>query len=115
MRLVSLTVRNFRGFGSSGTAVPLDADLVLMFGPNGFGKTSLAEAIEWLFYGTTKRRERGDGYSKIEYAGSFANAHGGTPVQVEATVLLGDKQIKFTRRITSGAASDTLIDAAAAA
>ena len=67
MRLLSLTVRNFRGFGSAGAPIALDADLILMFGPSGFGKTSLAEAIEWLFYGTTRRRLRGDSYSKNEY------------------------------------------------
>jgi len=67
MRLLSLTVRNFRGFGSAGAPIALDADLILMFGPSGFGKTGLAEAIEWLFYGTTRRRLRGDSYSKNEY------------------------------------------------
>jgi DNA repair exonuclease SbcCD ATPase subunit len=65
MRLLNLTVRNFRGFGSEPTSVSLDGELILFFGPNGFGKTSLAEAIEWLFYGTTvdggaKARKDGD-------------------------------------------------------
>src|SRR6266702_7970146 len=114
MRLVSLTVRNFRGFGSSGTAVPLDADLVLMFGPNGYGKTSLAEAIEWLFYGTTRRRQRGDGYSKNEYDGCFPNVHGGTPVEVSATVRMpsGIEHI-LSRRIPDPRAdevSETFVD-----
>jgi recombinational DNA repair ATPase RecF len=77
MRLVELTVRNFRGFGSKAETIRLDRDLVLFFGPNGFGKTSLAEAIEWLFYGFTKRRRQGEGYSKAEYAGTYANAHRG--------------------------------------
>jgi len=50
MRLVNLTIRNFRGFGAGAEEISLDGDLLLFFGPNGFGKTSLAEAIEWLFY-----------------------------------------------------------------
>ena len=57
MRLVNLIVRNFRGFGNTSETIRLDGDLLLFYGPNGFGKTSLAEAIEWLFYGTTKRRQ----------------------------------------------------------
>ncbi len=91
MRLIELTVRNFRGFGSKAQTIRLDRDLVLFFGPNGFGKTSLAEAIEWVFYGFTKRRRQGDGYSKAEYAGSYANAHRGKPVAwetVTASALL---------------------------
>jgi DNA repair exonuclease SbcCD ATPase subunit len=46
MKLISLTIRNFRGFGTSVDLINLDADLVLFHGPNGYGKTSLAEAIE---------------------------------------------------------------------
>jgi len=89
MRLVELTVRNFRGFGTSGDPIRLDRDLILVYGPNGFGKTSLAEAIEWLFYGSTKRRLHGEEYSKAEYAGTYANAHNGRPVQVDLKVLIG--------------------------
>ena len=37
MRLVELAVRNFRGFGSKADTIRLDRDLVLFFGPNGFG------------------------------------------------------------------------------
>ena len=77
MRLLELTVCNFRGFGPAVDPIDLDADLVLLNGPNGHGKTSLAEAIEWLFYGTTKRRLRGEDYSRAEYANTFANVHGG--------------------------------------
>jgi hypothetical protein len=86
VRLLNLTVRNFRGFGNLAMAIPLDADLLLMFGPNGFGKTSLAEAVEWLFYGTSRRRQRGDSYSKNEFEGSFPNVHGGIPVDVTAKI-----------------------------
>jgi energy-coupling factor transporter ATP-binding protein EcfA2 len=85
-------------------------DLLLFFGPNGFGKTSLAEALEWLLYGTTKRRQRGDGYSRSEYAGSFGNIHGKKPVEVTATVSVGGADIVLSRRITIGEESETLVD-----
>src|SRR5262249_18415776 len=110
MRLLNLTVRNFRGFGSEPTSVSLDGDLILFFGPNGFGKTSLAEAIEWLFYGTTKRRQQGDAYSRSEYANSFSNVHGGTPTEVSVTALLGGRRYVLARRMTQGEQSQTLID-----
>jgi recombinational DNA repair ATPase RecF len=110
MRLLNLTIRNFRGFGNAITSISLDGDLLLFFGPNGFGKTSLAEAIEWLFYGTTKRRQQGESYSRAEYANSFANIHGGVPTEVSATVLLNGQQLLFARRLLQGEASETLVD-----
>jgi DNA repair exonuclease SbcCD ATPase subunit len=102
MKLVDLTIRNFRGFGNAATTIRLDGDLVLFFGPNGFGKTSLAEAIEWLFYGTTKRRQLGDTYSRSEYANSFANVHGGRPTEVAAKVEFGGRAYVLARRLTQG-------------
>ena len=87
MRLLRVRPTYFRGFGSS-QWIQTDADLVVLYGPNGFGKTSLAEAIEWLFYGTTKRRQRGELLSKEDYQGSYRNVHApaGTTTAVEAVV-----------------------------
>jgi DNA repair exonuclease SbcCD ATPase subunit len=114
MRLVNLTVRNFRGFGNAAGTIALDGDLLLFYGPNGFGKTSLAEAIEWLFYGMTKRRQLGDGYSRSEYANSFANVHGGTPTEVTATVQLGTRRAVLSRRLGPNETSETFVDGTAA-
>jgi DNA repair exonuclease SbcCD ATPase subunit len=110
MRLLNLTIRNFRGFGNATTSIALDGDLLLFFGPNGFGKTSFAEAIEWLFYGTTKRRQQGESYSRSEYANSFANIHGGVPTEVSAAVQVNGRQLVLTRRLTQGETSETSID-----
>ena len=82
MRLIELTIKNFRGFGPAVPPIDLSSDLVLMYGPNGHGKTSVAEAVEWLFYGTTKRRQRGEQFSRAEFAGTYANVHGKLPVEV---------------------------------
>jgi len=110
MRLLTLTIRNFRGFGAIAESIRLDGNLILFFGPNGFGKTSIAEAIEWLFYGTTKRRQRGDTYSRSEYAGTFANVHGGQPVEVEALVQFNGTTVRLCRRMTTDESSETLIE-----
>jgi len=99
MRLLELSIHNFRGFGPNPPPIRLDGDLILFFGPNGFGKTSLAEAIEWLFYGTTKRRQRGETYSRSEYAGCYENVHGGKPVEVEALVSLDGNEFRLSRRL----------------
>lgn len=110
MQLLNLTIRNFRGFGDAGVTTSLKGDLLLFFGPNGFGKTSLTEAIEWLFYGTTKRRQRGESYGKAEYANTFANVHGGSPTEVSATVKWGGRDIVISRRLTNGEGSETFVD-----
>src|SRR3954467_8963658 len=112
MRLIELTIRNFRGFGPKVPSIDMNANLVLLFGPNGHGKTSLAEAIEWLFYGTTKRRQRGDDFSKAEYANTFANVHGGTPTEVVLKVHLDGKDVELSRRLGPKETSETFIDGA---
>ena len=110
MRLIQLSIRNFRGFGESGDVIRFDHDLILIYGPNGFGKTSIAEALEWLFYGMTKRRKRGETYSRAEYANTYANVHGGVPVEVEAVIELGGREVRLGRRVTSGEQTQTLVD-----
>jgi hypothetical protein len=111
MRFLDLTVRNFRGFGPEAVPLNLDAELILFFGPNAYGKTSLSEAIEWLFYGTTKRRRRGDELNRTEYQGTFKNVHGGAPTEVVARVRLSDgSERTLIRRIeaTAGQAERTI-------
>src|SRR3954454_700777 len=110
MRLIELTVRNFRGFGPNIPPIDLNADLVLLFGPNGHGKTSLAEAIEWLFYGTTKRRQRGEEFSRAEYAGTFANVHGHTPTELSLKIRFHGRDIILSRRLGDRETSTTLVD-----
>ena len=60
VRLVSLRVNYFRGFREQESAVDLSGDLVVIDGPNSTGKTSLAEAIEWLLTGSLARRDQLD-------------------------------------------------------
>jgi len=45
-RLTELTVSGFRAF-SEGVTIPLDAEVVLLYGPNAAGKTSVLSAIEY--------------------------------------------------------------------
>lgn len=89
-RLLDLTASNLRSFGATPTTVDLDSDVVLFYGPNGFSKTNLAEALEWLFYGWTRRRKRGEMLSATEYGCTCANAHVRQPVEVSARVRLAD-------------------------
>jgi len=53
-KLKTIKISGFRGFNSE-TEIPLD-EVVLVYGLNGSGKSSFAEAIEWLFFDDISRR-----------------------------------------------------------
>lgn len=54
-KIKKITVQNFRGFGEKVAFDFQEKPLVLFFAPNGTGKTSLLDAIEWCLTGDIKR------------------------------------------------------------
>ena len=54
MKLRSATIEGFRGFTKK-ALVDLDANVILLHGPNGVGKTSLLDAILWVLTGRIDR------------------------------------------------------------
>ncbi|MEX1277041.1 MAG: AAA family ATPase [Bacteroidota bacterium] len=99
MRLRRIRPNYFRAFGDS-EWINLNSPLVVIYGPNGFGKTSLAEALEWLIYGKTHRRTRGEQLSQRDYQGSYRNAHAliGHSTFVECEVQNDDGTTVVLRR-----------------
>jgi len=77
---------------------------VILYGPNGYGKSSLVEAIEWLLHGRAKRRERGQQLSKIDYKNYYRNAHApdGADVAVEAEIAMDDSEHILRRELHDG-------------
>ena len=57
LRLVSIRPHYFRGFKSLPEPIDLTGTLIVIEGKNSSGKTSLAEALEFLFRGSLSRRE----------------------------------------------------------
>ena len=117
-RIVSLEVRGFRAFGTDIARFELDAPVTVVHGANSQGKTSLAEAIEFLISGRSSRRDLLGG-AKAEYNDSLRNAHltGGEQVYVEAVVRVADGSLHTARRNLTGdfgrgaeCDSDLLID-----
>lgn len=53
-RLTRLTLSGFRGYSTPQT-LNLDADLVVLAGPNGLGKTSIFDAVEFVATGSVRR------------------------------------------------------------
>ena len=78
MRLIGIKPVYFRAFGNSDW-ISLNSNLVVIYGPNGYGKTSISEAMEWLLYGKTRRRERGETLSQREYQGSYPSEFAFSP------------------------------------
>ncbi|GGM09591.1 AAA family ATPase [Nakamurella endophytica] len=99
-RLVSLELRGFRAFGVEARTLQTDEPLIVLHAGNSQGKTSLAEAIEFLISGRSSRRELLGG-AKAEYDGSLRNAHlpeGDDEVYVEAVVRDPSGALRRVRR-----------------
>ena len=99
-RLRSLTVKGFRSYGAAEQTLNLPADIAVIWGPNSKGKTSLAEAIEFLLTGRIARREL-MASSQDEFADALRNAHlpPGQQVYVAATVIGPDGASHQVKRV----------------
>jgi len=99
MKLKEITICGFRGFNKKQT-ISLDNNVVLIYGLNGTGKSSLVEALEWLFWGDISRRERSS--CKSEYMTNYLrNIHyeGEENPFVEVIVILQGKEIKIKKEL----------------
>ncbi len=100
IRLVAIAIENFRGFANLQT-LPLDADVVLVSGGNGTGKTSLTDAISWVLTGALPGfadRLRGERKGEDYVASRYGNG----PARVELTIDVGEQRVAIERRGDSG-------------
>jgi DNA repair exonuclease SbcCD ATPase subunit len=54
IKVKNISIRNFRGIGKK-LDLDIDADIAIIYGPNGTGKTSIIDAIEWTITGEVER------------------------------------------------------------
>ena len=73
IKLKSLQARYFRGFREALELVNMAADFIVIEGRNSSGKTSLAEALEWLFADSLSRREPSSGGNSRELEQCITN------------------------------------------
>ncbi|MDE2857109.1 MAG: AAA family ATPase [Chloroflexota bacterium] len=96
VRLLSIHPHFFRGFRRVESVIDVSGDLVVIDGRNSSGKTSLAEAIEWVLTGHLIRRELGDPKELSEcIANKFKPADEET--WVECAVELNDEVFTLKR------------------
>lgn len=95
-----LEIEGFRAFGATRQRLEFSSNLQLLWGPNSQGKTSAAEAFEFLLTGGTVRRES-LGSAKAEFNGCLRNVHLSTdaPVYVAAGVEDGDGVVHDVKRM----------------
>ncbi len=99
MRLADLEISGFRAFGAIPQKAIFTSDLAVFCGSNSHGKTSLVEALEFLFTGTTTRSELHGG-AKSEFVDCLRNVHlpEGTGVYVQATLKQDNGKSVLVRR-----------------
>ncbi|MER9094449.1 ATP-binding protein [Mesorhizobium sp. M0700] len=99
-KINKLEIQGFRAFGRNAQTLEFPSLLAAIWGPNSQGKTSLAEAVEFLLTGEIVRRAL-MASGQDEFADSLRNAHLplGMDVFVEATMLGIDGKEHVVRRI----------------
>jgi predicted ATP-dependent endonuclease of OLD family len=105
-RLNKVEVQGFRSFGNARQTPSLPDTIAVFWGGNSQGKTSLAEAIEFLFSGQIARREL-LASAKDEFTEAIRNVHiqPGDAVSVSAHIMCPDGTVKQHYLMTTNAAS----------
>lgn len=80
-RIKRLDLDGFRGFRSTAT-IPMDADVVLIFGENGTGKSSVLSALEYAITGSVRDLAR----FSADYPRSLAHVERDEPPEVRLTI-----------------------------
>src|SRR3546814_6258103 len=99
-RISKLEIQGFRAFGRSAQTLNLPSALAAVWGPNSQGKTSLAEAVEFLLTGQIVRRTL-MASSQDEFADALRNAHlpAGTQAFVQAVIVDTDGVARTVKRV----------------
>ena len=102
-RIRSFSVKGFRAYGAVAQTLSLPTDITVVWGPNSKGKTSLAEAFEFLLTGRITRRKL-MASSQDEFADALRNAHlaAGEDVHVTACITAPDGTAHELTRVLTG-------------
>lgn len=111
MRIERIAAQAFRGYPER-IDIALSGDVVLVFGENGAGKTSLTEAFEWALYGTSVRKARSK--TPGEYRGTdwvrSAHAEEGVDTFAEVELVTDAGERHIIRRTLRGRSSELTVD-----
>lgn len=101
MKISYIEVAGFRSYGAASQRIDLTSALTVVHADNSQGKTSFAEAVEFLYTGSTSRRAITGG-SPSEFQNALRNAHLASTdlVYVEAGILRGTAMQILRRTLT---------------
>ena len=92
---LSVDIDGFRGFCEP-QRIDLSGSVVILAGPNGVGKTSVFDALQWLLLGSLERLKPLRARQNTEY---IVNAfHGEEPAVVSARLMIGEGEVEIMRR-----------------
>ena len=97
-RIDRLSIQGFRSFGPAVETLEFDCLLSAIWGANSEGKTSLAEAIEFLFTGDIARRQLLSS-AVDEFENALRNAH--LPADCETYAEAGADTVSSWRLLTT--------------
>jgi len=92
-----IEIEGFRGFANR-QRLELDASVVILAGPNGTGKTSFFDAVQWLLIGTLDRLEPWRVRRNAEHVVNQYQAALGEPATVSAGLRIEGRRVELRRR-----------------
>jgi hypothetical protein len=97
-----IEIQGFRAFGKKPQILDLDTPVAVFWGPNSQGKTSLAEAFEFLLTGKIVRRDL-MASTQDEFSDALRNVHisDTCPVYVEAEISVDGSKYAVRRNLVS--------------
>lgn len=115
MRLERIVVQAFRGYPNK-LEVFLSGDVVLLYGENGTGKTSLTEAFEWALFNSIVRKERSKTRGEFQGSSWIRSVHADPDVETLVEVALSqDGKQHIIRRVLTGNTTELTINGESAA
>lgn len=109
MKINEVKIKSFRGIGNEAINVKLaDSNLVLIYAPNGFGKTSIIDGIEWGLTGNISHLEEiknvdKQRFKKCQMINFFSKDNGNSnSAIVELSFSNGEKLIRKNKLTETG-------------
>jgi DNA repair exonuclease SbcCD ATPase subunit len=91
-----IEIEGFRGFAKR-QRLDLDTSVVILAGPNGTGKTSFFDAMQWLLIGTLERLEPWRVRRNAEHVVNQYQAAAGEPATVSASLRIDGRSVELRR------------------
>src|SRR5208282_2609705 len=94
MKLNSLSADNFRGFLDH-QHIPFGPHVTILIGPNGFGKSTVIDALEWLLTGQLERYVGSDEGRREDY---IRHVDARNDPLVEASFVVDGREVTMRRQ-----------------